>query len=132
MQKVPPPRALFTGFGDSSLDFRLFAWVESVDIGLQAQNGLRTAVLRALGDCGYRHSVPAARPAYRYAPPGPEAASALKVIDGVDSVAHVSRISLVTTVEIMVRVAPACVQSVRAQVRRASAPVETRPVGLNS
>ncbi len=52
VQKVPVPRALFTGFGDSSLDFRLFAWVESVDIGLQAQNNLRTAVLQLLAQAG--------------------------------------------------------------------------------
>jgi potassium efflux system protein len=52
VQKVPVPRALFTGFGDSSLDFRLFAWVESVDIGLQAQNTLRTAILRLLDQAG--------------------------------------------------------------------------------
>jgi len=52
VQKVPVPRALFTGFGDSSLDFRLFAWVESVDIGLQAQNNLRTAVLQLLREAG--------------------------------------------------------------------------------
>jgi len=52
VQKVPQPRALFTGFGDSSLDFRLFAWVQSVDIGLQAQNGLRMAILRLLAQAG--------------------------------------------------------------------------------
>jgi len=52
VQQNPPPRALFTGFGDSSLDFRLFAWVESVDVGVEAQNGLRMAVLRALSEAG--------------------------------------------------------------------------------
>jgi potassium-dependent mechanosensitive channel len=52
VQKVPQPRALFTGFGDSSLDFRLFAWVQSVDIGLQAQNGLRMAILRLFAQAG--------------------------------------------------------------------------------
>ena len=52
VQQNPPPRALFAGFGDSSLDFRLFAWVASVDVGLQAQNGLRMAILRVLGEAG--------------------------------------------------------------------------------
>jgi small-conductance mechanosensitive channel len=52
VQQNPPPRALFTGFGDSSLDFRLFAWVASVDVGLQAQNGLRMAVLRLFREAG--------------------------------------------------------------------------------
>jgi small-conductance mechanosensitive channel len=50
VQKKPPPRALFTGFGQSSLDFRLYAWVETLDVGLQAQNNLRMAVLRALAE----------------------------------------------------------------------------------
>jgi small-conductance mechanosensitive channel len=52
VQKKPAPRALFTGFGQSSLDFRLYAWVESVDIGLEAQNALRMAILKTLGDAG--------------------------------------------------------------------------------
>jgi potassium efflux system protein len=74
VQKKPPPRALFTGFGDSSLDFRLLAWVESMDVGLQAQNGLRMAILRALDearieipfpqrDLHIRHAASAVEPA---------------------------------------------------------------------
>jgi small-conductance mechanosensitive channel len=45
----PPPRAMFVGFGESALDFRLLAWVKTIDLGLQAQNALRIAVLRKLG-----------------------------------------------------------------------------------
>ena len=78
IQKVPAPRALFTGFGDSSLDFRLLAWVESVDIGLQAQNSMRMAILRALDTAGIAMPFPQRELHIRYAPPGPEAASALK------------------------------------------------------
>lgn len=48
IQRVPPPRVLFAGFGDSSLDFRLLAWAVSVDVGLQAQNNLRRAILARL------------------------------------------------------------------------------------
>ena len=48
----PAPRAMFKGFGDSSLDFRLLAWVHTVDVGLQAQNGLRIAILRKLDQAG--------------------------------------------------------------------------------
>ena len=48
----PPPRAMFKGFGDSSLDFRLLAWVHTVDVGLQAQNALRVAILRQLEKAG--------------------------------------------------------------------------------
>jgi small-conductance mechanosensitive channel len=78
VQKVPPPRALFTGFGDSSLDFRLFAWVESVDIGVQAQNGLRMAILRTLDAAGIAIPFPQRDLHIRYAPAGLEAAAALK------------------------------------------------------
>jgi small-conductance mechanosensitive channel len=48
----PAPLAMFKGFGDSSLDFRLLAWVQTVDVGLQAQNGLRVAILRKLDSAG--------------------------------------------------------------------------------
>jgi len=68
VQKTPSPRALFTGFGDSSLDFRLFAWVESIDVGLQAQNGLRTAVLRALAEAKIAIPYPQRDLHIRYAP----------------------------------------------------------------
>ena len=78
VQKVPPPRALFTGFGDSSLDFRLFAWVESVDIGLQAQNGLRMAILRTLDAAGIAIPFPQRDLHIRYAPAGIDMAAALK------------------------------------------------------
>jgi small-conductance mechanosensitive channel len=50
--KSPAPRAMFKGFGDSSLDFRLLAWVQTVDVGLQAQNALRVAILRTLVKAG--------------------------------------------------------------------------------
>jgi small-conductance mechanosensitive channel len=78
VQKVPPPRALFTGFGDSSLDFRLFAWVESVDIGVQAQNGLRMAILRTLDASGIAIPFPQRDLHIRYAPAGVDMAAALK------------------------------------------------------
>jgi small-conductance mechanosensitive channel len=78
VQKVPAPRALFTKFGDSSLDFRLFAWVESVDIGLQAQNGLRMAILRTLDAAGIAIPFPQRDLHIRYAPAGLQAAAALK------------------------------------------------------
>jgi small-conductance mechanosensitive channel len=52
VQKRPAPVAAFVGFGENGLDFRLYAWVESVDLGLQAQNGLRTAILAALTAAG--------------------------------------------------------------------------------
>ena len=48
----PAPRAMFKGFGDSSLNFTLLAWVPTLDVGLQAQNALRVAILRKLGMAG--------------------------------------------------------------------------------
>ena len=48
----PAPRAMFKGFGDSSLNFTLLAWVPTVDVGLQAQNALRVAILRKLDQAG--------------------------------------------------------------------------------
>jgi small-conductance mechanosensitive channel len=48
----PAPLATFDGFGDSSLDFKLLAWVETIEVGAQAQNALRMAVLRKLDDAG--------------------------------------------------------------------------------
>ena len=52
IMKSPAPLAMFKGFGDSSLDFRLLAWVQTVDVGLQAQNALRIAILRRLDEAG--------------------------------------------------------------------------------
>jgi len=48
----PAPLAMFEGFGDSSLDFKLLAWVKTIDVGDQAQNALRIAILRKLGGAG--------------------------------------------------------------------------------
>jgi len=48
----PPPRAMFKGFGASSLNFTLLAWVPTIDVGLQAQNALRVAILRELEKAG--------------------------------------------------------------------------------
>jgi small-conductance mechanosensitive channel len=43
---------MFKGFGDSSLNFTLLAWVPTIDVGLQAQNALRVAILRRLEGAG--------------------------------------------------------------------------------
>jgi small-conductance mechanosensitive channel len=48
----PAPIAMFVGFGDSSLDFKLLAWVRSVDVGVPAQNALRVAILHRLDAAG--------------------------------------------------------------------------------
>jgi potassium efflux system protein len=56
----PAARGMFVGFGDNSLDFRLLAWVRTVDVGLQAQNALRVAVLRKLDRAGIAMPTPTA------------------------------------------------------------------------
>lgn len=48
----PPPVAVFKGFGESSLNFSLLVWVPNVDVGLQAQNALRVAILSKLSAAG--------------------------------------------------------------------------------
>ena len=48
----PAPRAMFKGFGANSLDFTLFAWVPTIDVGVQAQNALRVAIRRKLDQAG--------------------------------------------------------------------------------
>jgi potassium efflux system protein len=48
----PAPRAMFQGFGEHSLDFRLLAWVHDLDVGFQAQNALRIAILRKFEKAG--------------------------------------------------------------------------------
>jgi potassium-dependent mechanosensitive channel len=48
----PAPRAMFKGFSDNSLNFTLLAWVPTLDVGLQAQNALRVAMVRTLAGAG--------------------------------------------------------------------------------
>jgi potassium-dependent mechanosensitive channel len=52
IMKVPPPRVVFKGFGETSLNFTLLAWVATVDLGFQAQNALRVAMLKKLEGAG--------------------------------------------------------------------------------
>jgi small-conductance mechanosensitive channel len=48
----PEPLALFLGFGASSLDFELRAWVGELDTFLVTKSALAVAVYRALGEAG--------------------------------------------------------------------------------
>ena len=48
----PEPAALFVGFGDSSLDFELRAWVSDFNEGLRVSSELRLAIDKALADVG--------------------------------------------------------------------------------
>ena len=48
----PEPRALFRGFGDSSLDFELRAWTPDFDNGLTVLSDLAVATNRAFAEAG--------------------------------------------------------------------------------
>jgi potassium efflux system protein len=48
----PEPRAYFTDFGDSSLDFKLRAWVENFDDGYSTRSDIAVAVQEALDAAG--------------------------------------------------------------------------------
>ncbi|MBL8419638.1 MAG: mechanosensitive ion channel [Dechloromonas sp.] len=52
IMKTPPPRVVFKGIGDTSLNFTLLAWVASVEQGFLAQNALRVAMLKKLEGAG--------------------------------------------------------------------------------
>ncbi len=48
----PPPRIVFTSFGDSSLDFSIYAWIGDFDIGFTTMHRLNTAIYAALTEAG--------------------------------------------------------------------------------
>ena len=48
----PEPLVIFTGFGDSSLDFQLKCWVDRFELALSVASELRVAVNRALAQAG--------------------------------------------------------------------------------
>jgi small-conductance mechanosensitive channel len=49
---APEPFAWFTGFGESSLDFKLHAWVADAGVAFQVASDLRAAILRAFREAG--------------------------------------------------------------------------------
>jgi len=51
VKKKPAPSSYFIGFGDSSLDFRLLAWV-NIDYRLTTESELNTAINRKLAEAG--------------------------------------------------------------------------------
>jgi small-conductance mechanosensitive channel len=54
----PPPRAFFTGFGDSSINFELRAWTDQFDQSFQIQSDLVTAVYDAAQAAGISFPFP--------------------------------------------------------------------------
>jgi len=48
----PAPEALFTGFGDSSLNFALRCWVASFDVAVQVRSAIAVGINAALREAG--------------------------------------------------------------------------------
>jgi small-conductance mechanosensitive channel len=48
----PPPLALFTGFGESSLDFRLLFWIADADLRITIQSEIAVLVNQAIVEAG--------------------------------------------------------------------------------
>ena len=51
VDKHPPPKAYFTGFGDSALDFRLLAWT-NIDHRLSVESDLNSTINKAFKKAG--------------------------------------------------------------------------------
>ncbi len=49
VEQNPPPRALFEGFGDSSLDFRLLFWV-NFEFGLSAKSDVAVGIYNTFAE----------------------------------------------------------------------------------
>jgi small-conductance mechanosensitive channel len=54
----PPPEALFTGFGDSSLDFELRVWVNAIRKRFQVRSVVLTEIERRLAESGIQIPFP--------------------------------------------------------------------------
>ncbi|HVO85172.1 MAG TPA: mechanosensitive ion channel domain-containing protein, partial [Syntrophobacteria bacterium] len=50
--KIPDPQVVFSGFGESSLDFRLFVWITDVDSRLRAQTEILQEIDRRFRELG--------------------------------------------------------------------------------
>jgi small-conductance mechanosensitive channel len=50
--KAPQPRILMQNFNDSSVDFRILFWIESMDIFLEMRNEVMTAIFDAFQEHG--------------------------------------------------------------------------------
>lgn len=52
IMKTPPPRVVFKGVSDTAMNFTLLAWVSTLDLGTQAQNAVRVAMIKKLEGAG--------------------------------------------------------------------------------
>jgi small-conductance mechanosensitive channel len=63
-------RAWFTGFGDSSLNFRLQAWIEDYDRGHANESELRMAIVRKIKEANIE--IPFPQRVVRFVRDGPD------------------------------------------------------------
>jgi small-conductance mechanosensitive channel len=54
----PPPRAIFTGFGDNSLDFELRAWTDDTDAWVALRSDIVTDIYARLNEAGVEFPFP--------------------------------------------------------------------------
>ena len=54
----PPPRAFFTGYGDSAINFTLFAWPDHFNHWLKVKSDLTAAVYEAVFAAGMSFPFP--------------------------------------------------------------------------
>jgi potassium efflux system protein len=66
---IPDPKALFLGFGDSSLDFELRCFIRDVDRRLQTRSDLNLAIDAAFREAGIEIPFPQRDLHFRNAPP---------------------------------------------------------------
>jgi len=56
--KIPDPQVVFSGFGESSLDFRLMVWITDVDSRLRAQTEILQEIDRRFRELGIESPFP--------------------------------------------------------------------------
>jgi len=78
---IPDPKALFLGFGDSSLDFELRCFIRDVDRRLQTRSDLNLAIDAAFREAGIEIPFPQRDLHFRNVPPSVTKAPAGKPPD---------------------------------------------------
>ncbi len=66
----PAPIIMFESFGDSSLNFRIFAWIDDFDKGFGMRHRLNVAINRALAEAGFEIPFPQRDLHIKNVPPG--------------------------------------------------------------
>ena len=59
VMRDPEPLVVFEKFGDSTLNFRMYFWIQDLDVGLKVVDRVNTAIAHALAAGRHRDPVPA-------------------------------------------------------------------------